>query len=119
MHSRGITLARFVQFAVPAASRRATVCLQGARTLAADAGPAVHDARLGTPGVGCAAMQDWRSVRGRPRVRVADMALSITHTPVYCTDLDKALAFYTQRLGFEVHDDVAMGPEMPWLPIQS
>ena len=27
------------------------------------------------------------------------MALSITHTPVYCTDLDEALAFYTQRLG--------------------
>ena len=23
------------------------------------------------------------------------MALSITHTPVYCTDLDAALAFYT------------------------
>ena len=39
------------------------------------------------------------------------MALSITHTPVYCTDLDEALAFYTQRLGFEVHDDVPMGPE--------
>jgi len=36
------------------------------------------------------------------------MALSITHTPVYCTDLDEALAFYTQRLGFEVRDDVPM-----------
>jgi catechol 2,3-dioxygenase-like lactoylglutathione lyase family enzyme len=36
------------------------------------------------------------------------MALSITHTPVYCTDLDEALAFYTQRLGFEVHDDIPM-----------
>ena len=50
-----------------------------------------------------------------PPRRVADMALSITHTPVYCTDLDEALAFYTQRLGFEVRDDVPMGPEMRWL----
>ena len=45
------------------------------------------------------------------------MALSITHTPVYCTDLDAALAFYTGRLGFEVHDDVPMGPEMRWLTV--
>jgi catechol 2,3-dioxygenase-like lactoylglutathione lyase family enzyme len=47
------------------------------------------------------------------------MALSITHTPVYCTDLDEALAFYTQRLGFEVHDDVPMGPEMRWLTVHA
>ena len=47
------------------------------------------------------------------------MALSITHTPVYCTDLDEALAFYTQRLGFEVHDDVPMGPEMRWLTVRA
>jgi catechol 2,3-dioxygenase-like lactoylglutathione lyase family enzyme len=45
------------------------------------------------------------------------MALSITHTSVYCTDLDAALAFYTERLGFEVQDDVPMGPEMRWLTI--
>jgi catechol 2,3-dioxygenase-like lactoylglutathione lyase family enzyme len=45
------------------------------------------------------------------------MALSITHTPVYCTDLDAALAFYTQLLGFEVHEDVPMGPEMRWLTL--
>jgi catechol 2,3-dioxygenase-like lactoylglutathione lyase family enzyme len=49
--------------------------------------------------------------------RVADMTLSITHTPVYCTDLDEALAFYTQRLGFEVRNDVPMGPDMRWLTI--
>jgi catechol 2,3-dioxygenase-like lactoylglutathione lyase family enzyme len=48
-----------------------------------------------------------------------DMALSITHTPVYCTDLDEALAFYTQRLGFEVRDDVPMGPEMRWLTVHA
>ena len=45
------------------------------------------------------------------------MALSITHTPVYCTDPDEALAFYTQRLGFEVRNDVPMGPEMRWLTV--
>ena len=47
------------------------------------------------------------------------MTLSITHTPVYCTDLDAALAFYTQRLGFEVRDDVQMGPEMRWLTVHA
>ena len=47
------------------------------------------------------------------------MTLSITHTPVYCTDLDAALAFYTQRLGFTVADDVAMGPEMRWLTVHA
>ena len=46
------------------------------------------------------------------------MTLSVTHTPVYCTDLDAALAFYTQRLGFEVHDDVVMGPDMRWLTVR-
>jgi predicted enzyme related to lactoylglutathione lyase len=45
------------------------------------------------------------------------MTLSITHTPVYCTDLDEALAFYTQQLSFEVRNDVPMGPEMRWLTI--
>jgi catechol 2,3-dioxygenase-like lactoylglutathione lyase family enzyme len=45
------------------------------------------------------------------------MTISITHTPGYCLDLDQALAFYTERLGFEVRDDVLMGPEMRWLTI--
>jgi catechol 2,3-dioxygenase-like lactoylglutathione lyase family enzyme len=47
------------------------------------------------------------------------MPLSITHTPVFCTDLDAALAFYTQRLGFEVGQDVPMGPEMRWLTVHA
>src|ERR1700685_925886 len=47
------------------------------------------------------------------------MTLSIKHTPVYCTDLDEALPFYTQRLGFEVRDDVQMGPEMRWLTVHA
>src|SRR5262249_23199412 len=29
----------------------------------------------------------------------------------------EALAFYTQRLGFEVRQDVPMGPEMRWLTV--
>jgi catechol 2,3-dioxygenase-like lactoylglutathione lyase family enzyme len=45
------------------------------------------------------------------------MTLSITHTPVYCLDLDQSLAFYTDQLGFEVRQDVPMGPEMRWLTL--
>ncbi len=47
------------------------------------------------------------------------MPLSITHTPVFCTGLDAALAFYTQQLGFEVGQDVPMGPEMRWLTVHA
>lgn len=47
------------------------------------------------------------------------MPLSITHTPVYCTDLDEALAFYTHLLGFEVLEDVPMGPDMRWLTVRA
>jgi catechol 2,3-dioxygenase-like lactoylglutathione lyase family enzyme len=54
----------------------------------------------------------WRSMR-----RVTDMTLTITHTPVYCLDLDASLAFYTEQLGFEVRNDVVMGPEMRWLTV--
>jgi catechol 2,3-dioxygenase-like lactoylglutathione lyase family enzyme len=36
---------------------------------------------------------------------------------VYCLDLDQALAFYTERLGFEVRQDVPMGPAMRWLTV--
>jgi catechol 2,3-dioxygenase-like lactoylglutathione lyase family enzyme len=53
----------------------------------------------------------------RSERRVATMNLSITHTPVYCTDLEESLSFYTERLGFEVRNDVTMGPEMRWLTI--
>jgi len=45
------------------------------------------------------------------------MTLSITHTPVYCLDLDASLAFYTERLGFEVRVDVPLGPQMRWLTV--
>jgi catechol 2,3-dioxygenase-like lactoylglutathione lyase family enzyme len=45
------------------------------------------------------------------------MTLSITHTPVYCVDLDASLAFYTERLGFELRADVPLGPQMRWLTV--
>jgi predicted enzyme related to lactoylglutathione lyase len=45
------------------------------------------------------------------------MSLSITHTPVYCLDLDASLAFYTKQFGFEVRNDVPMGPQMRWLTL--
>jgi catechol 2,3-dioxygenase-like lactoylglutathione lyase family enzyme len=36
---------------------------------------------------------------------------------VYCLDLDQALDFYTKQLGFEVRQDVPMGPAMRWLTL--
>jgi catechol 2,3-dioxygenase-like lactoylglutathione lyase family enzyme len=45
------------------------------------------------------------------------MSLSITHTPVYCLDLDASLAFYTEVLGFEVRIDQPAGPNMRWLTL--
>ena len=45
------------------------------------------------------------------------MPLSVTITPVHCLDLDETLAFYTERLGFEVRDDVQTGPTMRWLTV--
>lgn len=45
------------------------------------------------------------------------MPLSITLTPVYCVDLDATLAFYTERLGFEVRDDVQISADMRWLTV--
>jgi len=49
--------------------------------------------------------------------RVGVMPISVTHTPVYCLDLDATLAFYTERLGFEVREDAAVGPTMRWLTV--
>jgi catechol 2,3-dioxygenase-like lactoylglutathione lyase family enzyme len=42
---------------------------------------------------------------------------SITHTPVYVLDLDAALEFYSERLGFEVRVDVPAGADMRWLTV--
>jgi catechol 2,3-dioxygenase-like lactoylglutathione lyase family enzyme len=45
------------------------------------------------------------------------MPTVITHTPVFVIDLDEALTFYTDRLGFEVRVDVPAGPAMRWLTV--
>jgi catechol 2,3-dioxygenase-like lactoylglutathione lyase family enzyme len=39
-----------------------------------------------------------------------------SHTTVYVTDQDRAKAFYTEKLGFEVRDDARMGP-FRWLTV--
>src|ERR1700728_1784232 len=76
--------------------------------------PWLGRARVGSKSRAELEKRSWLAAR-----RVADMALSITHTPVYCTDLDETLAFYTQRLGFEVHHDLPMGPDMRWLTVRA
>ncbi len=45
------------------------------------------------------------------------MPTMITHTPVFVIDLDEALTFYTERLGFEVRVDAPAGPAMRWLTV--
>jgi predicted enzyme related to lactoylglutathione lyase len=39
-----------------------------------------------------------------------------SHSTVYVTDQDRAKAFYTEKLGLEVRDDVRMG-EFRWLTV--
>src|SRR5262245_25339178 len=39
-----------------------------------------------------------------------------SHATVYVTDQDRAKAFYTEKLGFEVRDDARMGP-FRWLTV--
>ena len=44
----------------------------------------------------------------------------ITHVSlvsVWVTDLDDAKAFYTDVLGFEVGDDLTLGPDFRWLTV--
>ena len=36
---------------------------------------------------------------------------------VHVTDQDKALAFYTEKLGFEKRADMPMGPDQRWLEV--
>lgn len=55
-------------------------------------------------------------------MRTADLRYQIamitkhSHSSVYVTDQDRAKAFYTEKLGFEVRDDVTMGP-FRWLTV--
>ena len=44
------------------------------------------------------------------------MPTTVNITPVYVLDLDEALRFYTEELGFELRDDVDFGT-MRWLSV--
>lgn len=44
------------------------------------------------------------------------MITKLSHTTVYVLDQDRAKAFYTEKLGFEVRDDVRMG-DFRWLTV--
>lgn len=46
------------------------------------------------------------------------MIKKLSHATVFVLDQDRALAFYTQKLGFEVRADVRMG-EFRWLTVGS
>ena len=45
------------------------------------------------------------------------MITNVSIVSVWVTDLDEALAFYTDVLGFELGDDVAFGPDYRWLTV--
>ena len=44
------------------------------------------------------------------------MITKLSHTTVYVRDQDRAKAFYTEKLGFEVRDDARMG-DFRWLTV--
>lgn len=44
------------------------------------------------------------------------MIVRQSHTTIYVVDQDRAKAFYTEKLGFEVRDDVRMG-NFRWLTV--
>ena len=44
------------------------------------------------------------------------MITKLSHTTVYVRDQDRAKAFYTEKLGFEVRDDARMG-NFRWLTV--
>jgi catechol 2,3-dioxygenase-like lactoylglutathione lyase family enzyme len=45
--------------------------------------------------------------------------MRINVVTLYVTDRDNARAFYTQKLGFQVRDDAAYGPDFRWLTVVS
>ena len=45
------------------------------------------------------------------------MITNVSLVSVWVTDQDEALAFYTDVLGFEVRDDVRLGPDFRWLTV--
>lgn len=47
------------------------------------------------------------------------MITTITHVTLFVNSQDEALAFYTKKLGFEVHTDAMFGPDMRWLTLNA
>ena len=47
------------------------------------------------------------------------MITAVSHVTLFVEDQDKALAFYTNVLGFELHTDAMFGPDMRWLTINA
>ena len=45
------------------------------------------------------------------------MIRKMSHTSIYVLDQDRAKAFYTEKLGFEVRQDVKMGEGFRWLTL--
>lgn len=45
------------------------------------------------------------------------MLTDLTHVTVLVEDADEALAWYTEKLGFELHDDEEFAPGMRWLTV--
>jgi lactoylglutathione lyase len=45
------------------------------------------------------------------------MLTSVGTITVQVRDQDQALAYYTEKLGFEVRQDVPMGPDQRWLEV--
>jgi catechol 2,3-dioxygenase-like lactoylglutathione lyase family enzyme len=45
------------------------------------------------------------------------MITKITHTCVYVLNQESAYDFYVNKLGFKVHTDAPMGPNMRWLTV--
>ncbi|MEZ5230571.1 MAG: VOC family protein [Acidimicrobiales bacterium] len=46
------------------------------------------------------------------------MITNVSLISVWVTDQDEALAFYTDVLGFEVGDDLTLGPDFRWLTVR-
>jgi catechol 2,3-dioxygenase-like lactoylglutathione lyase family enzyme len=64
---------------------------------------------------------DWR--HNRPSVQIwpgiEEEAHAIRIVTLHVTDQDKARAFYTEKLGFELRDDAPYGPDFRWLTVVS
>jgi catechol 2,3-dioxygenase-like lactoylglutathione lyase family enzyme len=46
------------------------------------------------------------------------MITNVSLITVYVNDIDEGKAFYTEKLGFEVKDDITMGPDFRWCTVR-